>query len=87
MTPIPSPTPSAIVTERLALTPMTTTFLEPALAGEQERAAAELDAVIPVEWLSETRLMKLRLGQLQEDPGLQGGWFSAHGCTLSFTAR
>lgn len=60
-----------IVTNRLLLIPMTAPFLETCLAGDAAAAGRQVEATVPPVWLDEASLMRLRLGQLQQDSALE----------------
>ncbi|HVP29242.1 MAG TPA: GNAT family N-acetyltransferase [Myxococcota bacterium] len=60
-----------IVTPRLELVPMTPAFLEASLAGDLARAADLLGASLPPEWPDAPKILRLRLGQLRNDPAAQ----------------
>jgi len=60
-----------IETDRLLLIPMSIPFLDACLANDADRASRELGVIIPALWFEEKELMRLRLGQLQQDGGLE----------------
>lgn len=61
-----------IRTARLDLIPMSPAFIEASLARDPKAASAALGATVPALWPEEDYLhvLKMRLGQLQEDPSL-----------------
>jgi RimJ/RimL family protein N-acetyltransferase len=65
-----SKTDAPITTERLLLVPMTVPFLEACLGGDAAAARTLLGSAVPAAWFAEAWLMRLRLGQLQQDSGL-----------------
>ena len=62
---------ASIFTERLELVPMTPAFLQASLAGDTLRAAEMLSIVLPDEWPDVSRVLQMRLSQLEADPSLQ----------------
>lgn len=63
--------PETIETQRLQLATMGPAFLRASLAGDTARAEALLDARLPGEWPELAPVLRMRLRQLDDAPGLE----------------
>ena len=61
-----------IATERLELVSLGAEFLRASLAGDVAGAGRRVGLAIPAEWFAERDYMELRLGQMEQEPGLEG---------------
>jgi len=62
---------SGIQSERLVLVSLSPEFLRASLREEVARVETLLGLSVPADWFAEQWLIKLRLAQLEADPGLQ----------------